>query len=761
MKTFIQFILVNLLFIGASHASEVSLSDAKTVAQNFYRQNSTKAVSNITLAFTGYGIDGIPDYYIFNINDNDGFVIVTADYGSIPILAYNSTGHFVTYNLSPEFSSWMSQYAKSIDYIRANNLQPDMDINTEWNAYTQGFPNTGHRRIEGAVLPLTNIIWNQSPNFNALCPGGSVTGCCATAMAQVMKYWNYPLHGLLENTYNENKPQYSFNYGIVSRNFYTDTFKWASMSDTVNGPNLAVARLMYDCGIAIDMNYAPGGSNAEVITGDDSVCNQTAYIKFFGYNRHTIHGLYRSKFTDTAWITMLENELNNHRLVQYAGGGDIGHTWVCEGYNTNTQFYMNWGWGSADNGYFTLNNLNPGGHDFDSLEEMVIGIEPPAASAQFISDINSVHTGGTIKFTDESVTLTTITGWNWSFPGGTPASSIAKNPTVTYTTPGIYNVTLIVTASGGGDTITRYNFIAVQPDSNALPLEQTFESSPFPPAKWYLNNPDNWNTSGMGYGEVWQLYTRAGGGGFGKSNGCMLFDNYNYGYKEYLINQPPPPNPLGGQRQQIYTPAYDFSSVTSDSLSFDVAYAPFNSLYSDTLAIYYSLDCGYSWNNFYLKGGMNLATADSITGVAKDTLGFIPLPNQWRTENITLPYPIYWQTSVMFSFENRSYWGGQLYIDNIKIPGLPLSVQNVVNEKGDLEVYPNPSYGEFMIQSSGKAITVEVFNMLGQPVYSESFSILNSQFSINICSQPNGVYLYTVHTEDGELIGEGKLIIAR
>ena len=772
MKKIIALFTAFLILSCATFASVISSSEAQTAGINFYKQNSKKNISSVSLALTKTNTVGSPLYYVFNINSNDGFVIVAADNASTPILGYNDIGHYDASNLPPNFSEWMNNYAKEITYIQTHNIQPTSEITTQWNAYLNGVKIPNGKHAMSAVPPLTNIIWNQTGFFNAMCPGGCVTGCCATAMAQVLQYWKYPAHGLFSNTYNENKPQYQEDYGIISRNFYNEYFNWAAMPDTVNAPNADVARLMLDCGISIDMNYGPGGSNAQVICpnsfsnqGADSVCDQSAYVKFFGYNRHTIRGYYKLQFSDSIWKVMLENELDHGRIVQYTGGGDIGHTWLCEGYNSSTQFYMNWGWGGSSNGYYALNGLLS---NYDSLQQACMGIEPPAASAQFIANNVSIHKGAAVYFTDESLTPTNITSWHWSFPGGTPDTSTLQNPLITYKTPGIYNVTLIVTAPGGGDTLTKRNYIVVQPDSNPLALYQNFESGQFPPTGWYLNNPNNLNTSNLSYGNIWQRYSRPGGGGFGTSNSCMMFYNFNSGYRMYLVNEPPPPNPMGGQNQQIYSTVYNFTHVYKDSLYFDVAYAPYNTTFSDTLAIYYSLDCGSTWTNFYYKGGMQLATTANNISTTGDTLGFIPTSSDWRTEYIQLPAQLSGQPSVMFSFENRSYWGGQLYLDNINVPvGSTLAVNNISSPDNNVTLYPNPNNGNFIVTLSHAELVsashpmLEIYNVLGEKVMFETLKQVQGDNLMQLNNTSNGVYFYRVVNESGELLGNGKLVIQK
>ncbi len=770
MKKAILLLLTCIFLAGNINATIIPSAVAEKVCTNFYRRNSAIPIITVTLAETNLSPQGNPLYYVFNINATDGFVIVAADNASYPILGYADKGHYTITDLSPEFQNWMKMYDRQLIYIQTNHLQATAEISAEWNDYTNGPANT-HRskRVQSAVPPLSYVVWSQGAPFNGMCPGGSVTGCCATSMAQVMQYWKYPVHGILSNTYNENTPQYGQNYGVLSRNFYNDYYNWANMPDTINAPsNPAVALLMLDCGIAIDMNYNPGGSNAQVIcpnaysnAGADSVSCQTAYTKFFGYDRHTIHGYYKGQFTDTAWSNMLKNELNHGRMIQYTGGGDIGHAWVCEGYDSNGYFYMNWGWGGSPNGYFSLSTLNPYGYNFDSLQQALIGIEPPPASAQFIANNVSVKSGSSIYFSDESLTPTSITSHLWLFPGGTPSFSTAQNPLVKYNTPGIYSVTLIVSAPGGGDTLTKNNYIAVQPN-DSLPLSESFNGA-FPPKGWYLNNPNNYNTSYQSYGGAWQQYVHTHGGGFGLSDTCMLFNNFNLGYRDYLINEPPGPNPIGGENQQIYTPAYDFTLVSKDSLYFDVAYAPYNATYSDTLAVYYSLDGGVSWTQLYFKGGTSLSTASSISSNPSDTLGFTPTQSQWRTEYIQLPAAVYGQESVMFSFENRSYWGGQLYIDNVHVPASPIQgINELKTNDEECRIFPNPSNGIFNLyyplnNASGAQPQVEIYNVLGEKLYAANINSSNTE--INLSGQSAGLYLFRVTDGNGNIAGQGKIVI--
>ncbi|HWB61876.1 MAG TPA: C10 family peptidase, partial [Chitinophagales bacterium] len=204
------------------------------------------------------------------------------------------------------------------------------------------------------------------------------------AMAQIMKYWNYPAQGTGSYSYNNAQPAYSHNYGVQSANFGATTYLWDSMPAQVTGPNDAVATLMRHCGVAVAMNYGDdnqGGSGAYVLQSEVpswKPCAQSAYVNYFNYNPSSIQGIRESDYTPEGWLAVIEHELNEGRPVQYEGL-DIyygGHTWVCDGYDANDFLHMNWGWDGESNGYFAVTSLAADGYDFSYEEAALIGIEP-------------------------------------------------------------------------------------------------------------------------------------------------------------------------------------------------------------------------------------------------------------------------------------------------------------------------------------------------------------------------------------------------
>ncbi|HXD91926.1 MAG TPA: C10 family peptidase [Bacteroidia bacterium] len=392
MKKTILVTVAGLIGLHTLSAKPVTPVTAQAVAETFYKKNTKLQSAQLNLAYTEKSVNGLPVYYAFNVNTNDGFVIVTADDAAHPIIGYSTKKQFVVPEANTTIGSWLKNRKKEVESIRANNLVADETIKKEWSGNfvannTAKLANSANSTMNISVAQMCQTTWNQSgggsPSYNNLCPSSSVTGCVATAMAQIMKYWNYPAHGTGSSSYCDCKADslagtpFTNNYGTLSANYGATTYSWSTMPLTSS--NAAVATLMYQCGVSVEMDYDPSGSGAWVITADDSICAQTSYVKYFNYNPYTIKGLLRSNYNDAIWTQLLVNELINGRVVQYVGDDPTqgGHTWVLDGVDTNSFFHMNWGWAGSDDGFYSLNNLQTsGGFNPSVYHEALIGIEP-------------------------------------------------------------------------------------------------------------------------------------------------------------------------------------------------------------------------------------------------------------------------------------------------------------------------------------------------------------------------------------------------
>jgi hypothetical protein len=398
MKNYFKVSLLLSIFIISIkiNAKQVDSTLAKTVAVNFL--NSIESNQNITsnkaiiLRIESFTLEqenisvSYPSCYLINCGI-PGFVIVSGDDNVTPILGYSDEVISDIGNLPPSFIKWLETYKKQISFIVFNKIEGSQDIVDTWNQYKYSSATSIDRRA-GAVAPLLKTTWNQSPYYNDQCPYDntlkqrSVTGCVATAMAQVMKFWNYPTTGSGTHSYNHSK------YGTLSANFGSTTYDWSLMPNNVSSANSSVAKLMNHVGISVDMDYSPTGSSAYVISAksQSTNCAEYALKTYFDYPS-TLQGKEKNKYTEASWINLLKTDLNAGRPIIYAGFGSGGHCFVCDGYNTSDYFHFNWGWGGSANGYFMVSALNPQTNDYTSNQQALIGITPPVGQITYTLDI--------------------------------------------------------------------------------------------------------------------------------------------------------------------------------------------------------------------------------------------------------------------------------------------------------------------------------------------------------------------------------------
>ena len=325
---------------------------------------------------------GYSEFYIFNNTEGKGYVILAADDRITPVLGYSYENNFDAETLPPNLKAWLDGYAEQIRATVRMGIPATDEIHTEWDCLRQG--KTLPIKSETAVSPLISTKWNQSPYVNELCPYDysvnkrTLTGCVATAMAQIMRYWSYPEHGYGSHSY---VPTSHPEYGSLYADFSSVNYQWSSMPNTVSSNNNAVATLMYHCGISVDMDYGtPGnpdnGSAAYIIDNNGRPCAESALKTYFDY-KSTLHHVIKSNYSDSQWTNAIKNELDNARPILYGGFNTKGgHAFICDGYNNNGYFHFNWGWGGQYNDYFYINTLNPGTYEYSSGQQALIGIEP-------------------------------------------------------------------------------------------------------------------------------------------------------------------------------------------------------------------------------------------------------------------------------------------------------------------------------------------------------------------------------------------------
>lgn len=356
--------------------------------------------TTISTVFNPGVLETTPLLYIYNVGEDNGIILVAGDDVAAPILGYTNSGHFDIANLPYNFKKWIEGYKNQISYAIENDLEPEEYVEDRWTELINGTINE-NTLDNSAVGPLCTTTWNQSPYYNAQCPGGSVTGCVATAMAQVMKFWNHPAQGSGMHSYNHQT------YGTLSANFGSTTYQWSSMPNSISGSNDALATLMYHCGVSVDMNYSPDVSGAWVVEDDSPVCSESAFKSYFGYHS-SLHGEKRENYTTSQWTDMVRADLDAGRPLVYAGfGSGGGHAFVCDGYSAGDYFHFNWGWGGYYDGDFHIDALDPGGTGtgggtggYNSGHQAIFGMVPETTTSTYELDLydNVVASPNPISF---------------------------------------------------------------------------------------------------------------------------------------------------------------------------------------------------------------------------------------------------------------------------------------------------------------------------------------------------------------------------
>ena len=355
--------LASLLLALVAIAAPVSPEKAQQAAANFVQQHRP----GLTVQSTP--VSGVPrmmkqgqlstvqaNYYIFNTTGKQGFIIVSGDDRTTPILGFTDSGSFDPNNMPANMKVWLENYDRQIATLDLLGI-------TE--------PVNAPRPTRNSISPMITTHWDQGDPYWIHCPefmdltaeGDTIselayTGCVAVSMSQIMNYYKYPLYCTktipsYEMTYYWNDDYYIANTDPLAPRM----FDWDNMKDNYTGAETqaekdAVAWLMLYAGCAAHMNY---GTNASS-TSDPYI--PTAFNEYFNYDAKLV---YRSDYEQADWEELIYQELFAGRPVIYNGrsGTGGGHSVVCDGYAYGDYYHINWGWGGLGDGFFVLSVLNP------------------------------------------------------------------------------------------------------------------------------------------------------------------------------------------------------------------------------------------------------------------------------------------------------------------------------------------------------------------------------------------------------------------
>jgi len=439
------------------------MENAKQLARNFFWEKSERTFEEIKFeGETVHSKDGIPVFYIFNMDE--GFIIVAADNAVFPVLGYSFKGNFLINDLPGNIRVWMESYEEQIAYSIKDSSKENQSIKKVWDKYLSKSFSPGNKN-EDEVKPLLYTNWGQGCFYNSDFPEQenenlcfhTYTGCVATAMAQIMKFHNYPKQGTGSHGYESE-------YGWLEADFENTFYNWTDMQYELEDENLGVAELIYHCAISINTQFFQGGSGAYDIDVRD------ALVDYFGYEDEAQFIFRNNYFGD--WNALLRSELNYGRPVLYGAvaedeGDYYGHTLVCDGYQDTAFFHLNWGWEGVYNGYYYLDSLNANGYEYNLFHDVIIGIRPDIGDSYIIQapeNITAVPDGTSInlQWDDATEGILEKLGYN-IFRDGQVVNDAIVTDTVfidTYVPSGVHNYK--VSTVYIGDEALSENSVSVQ-----------------------------------------------------------------------------------------------------------------------------------------------------------------------------------------------------------------------------------------------------------------------------------------------------------
>jgi surface protein len=352
----ILFVLV-LIQSGTTEAKVIGQEAAYQKAKGFIESRTQKGIrralqqslNNIHIA------ESRKAFYVFNIGESDGFVLVGGDDLMPDILGYSDNGHYVPDHIPCNLQALLQGYEEEYASLKEPSTAKHVT-----RSIINGDP----------IAPMLECQWNQEAPYNDQCPKGCPTGCVATAMAQIMYYYKWPMQTT------KTIPSYvTSSMKITIPAIEITTIDWDNMLPTYSYEGTetplqkeAVAKLMKLCGASVKMNYKDNGAGSPAFTRNA----YTAFMDYFDYEANYLDRRY-DVHSDELWLRLIYNELKNKRPVFYGGPTKIGsHAMVIDGYDSGDYFHINFGWGGLNDGFYLFPRVEGG----RAQENVIIGLKP-------------------------------------------------------------------------------------------------------------------------------------------------------------------------------------------------------------------------------------------------------------------------------------------------------------------------------------------------------------------------------------------------
>ena len=405
MKRNFILLIITMLFLGFVTAQPVSQSEALSVAEQFLakQQKSVRQCAHVVCKNA--------DTLLYVYNADNAFVMIAGDKRMPPVLAFSDRQLYNDADVIPPVKMWMEQYCRQMEALKTLDVPED----PAW----QKLESRGMLFREGAsVAPLMKSHWGQGTFYNYYCPrdyegenNRVVTGCVATALAQLIYYYRFPDYGIGTYSYIDST------YGEQFADYANTHYDYSAMCDEPTSINTAISTLMYHCGVGVDMVYGPDGSGM--------YNHSAAYVlrNYFKFSPETQY-VFRDS-TNLDWDSLIVTHLHRNMPLYYAGWSTPnvnGHGFICDGYrmvDSNYYYHFNFGWDGSYDSYFYTNALNLIGTHFNFAQELIVNAYP---------DTNLYEYPQQLPLTGTKV-LTSVAG---SFLDGSAASSPCR-PNMDYT----------------------------------------------------------------------------------------------------------------------------------------------------------------------------------------------------------------------------------------------------------------------------------------------------------------------------------------
>lgn len=753
MKKFLFVIAALAVFAGQMIANPVDVNTAKELGAKYLKNNvvSAKGITDVQHVYTLSNDEGVAYLYVFNYDN--GFVVMAADDRAYPVLGYGEDDLFDINAIPDGMRYYLSHYGRQIQYAIDNELVAEPDVVEQWDLLRKEGV-IMKTRMDKAVQPLLATTWDQDWPYNYYAPACNsywtnnhcYAGCVATAMSQCMKFWNWPETGVGEHSYNTSS--YPGNGATLSANFGETTYQWSIMPNSVSSANaggMAVALLMYHCGISVNMNYSPDGSGAQ--TGDAV----NALIEHFRYGSCT-NLKYRDDFSLTEWEDMLIESFDHGIPTIYAGqGNDGGHAFNCDGYNDQRKFHFNWGWsGQYNNTYYSIDALNTGNGSFNTYQRVILNMIP-----DYIYDVMVPAITSMTAAPEDAITKTVVVSFTLptqSMSGAALASAeqvVLKRDGVTIHTFTNVQAGDVMTYEDAVADYGAYEYTIVGYNNNLEGEEFSQVAIVGPNCTWKLvgttTNFQGWNGGALQFiganGVVFKTVTMA--------NSTPLSVKFQMPEGGFTLNWVAPNTAVQTMtftlKDSANQNAYAFSgsstqlngTIYSGNNDCPNCTAPTGFTGEFTYqggqsGAHLTWNCDYSPSKFKIyrsNDGDEYVEIGNVTGDVHEYFDAVA--------NGTYYYKVTAYSSACES--NYALTSGNIDYVVVMVAAV---AENSINAR----IYPNPTNGNLRIEAQDLN-TVEVYNLVGQKVYEENIN--GDECVINMKEFGSGIYMVKIQALNG------------